>query len=289
MEGCFSFFTFAIIVIVVISNVIQTAKKQGAQSGNILGSVGNLLQTSTEASPTAKPVRTPINWHIVKLNLSKEQMAECFDLAAFKSGVKKKDFPKYVYLDKLRKYFSDAQLQDMIDMDFFRENEEKSQPVFSTPESRLKGLTCKTESGALEKARKDRNVYTPKFPDTSFSEAPVREVVFEKVSSDSSDSDSVMEHINSEEEIAGIAEMFNLEPHECMFLERIAKRFTTAENRDLAMVLRDIAANSSCGNSADDPVSGIIWSEILNRPDPSTRMKQRFPQYNRRNIEFQKY
>jgi hypothetical protein len=297
MEGCFTFFILIVVAITVLSNVTKNPGNQGQKTGNFLQNIENILQTSTQTStagstgvsPAPTVAGSPVNWHIIKMNMSREQMAECFDLAAFKSGVKKKDFPKYVYLDKLRKYFTDAQLQDMIDLDLFLKYEEENKRVASTQESRLQGLTCKTESGALQAAKRERQVFSPKVSEPAVMEPPVREVVFESVDSKTSKGDSLVEHLRSEEEISRLAERYNLKPHESLFLERMSKRFTTAENKELAMVLRDVADNCSSGDAANDPVSGIIWSEILKRPDPADRMRRIFPQFNNQNVDFQKY
>jgi hypothetical protein len=310
MGGCFFFIIFTVIVISVISNVVQTAKKQGGQLDSFLSGGGSLFQVQSASTTISDdsftpPVKQPINWHILKLNLTKEQMAECFNLAAFRSGVKKKDFPKHVYLDKLRKYFSDAQLRDMIDLEFFEEYQRKetSQPSVLVP--KLQGLACKTETGRIQPslsstrpklqalACKTESGIPARRKDTLLPpsrnlEAPVREEVVEEFVSESIDQESVLDHVRSEEEILNIAKSLNLEDQECFFLEKISKRFSISENMELAMVLRNISSHGASPVDGDNPVSGIIWSEVLRRPNPRTRMNRLMPQKKNQGVEFRK-
>jgi len=134
--GCMFFIFFIIIIISVISNVKKTTTGLGGGSigGTLLDIEKSLNQTGSQftgmgtGTGAATPgslgsqylaKRPPINWRLIRMNMTKEQINECFDMQELRQGVKKEDLPKYVHLERLRQYFSDAQLQDFIDLAFF--------------------------------------------------------------------------------------------------------------------------------------------------------------------------
>ena len=128
--GCMFFIFFIVIIISVISNVKKTTKGLGGGSigGTLLDIEKSLTQTGTQFSGTGTPgsigakylkKRPPINWRLIRMNMTKEQINECFDMQELRQGVKKEDLPKFVHLEKLKQYFSEAQLQDFIDLSFF--------------------------------------------------------------------------------------------------------------------------------------------------------------------------
>ncbi|MCE1248219.1 MAG: hypothetical protein LWY06_16385 [Firmicutes bacterium] len=133
-DACgFFFFIFMLIIIVsVVSSVFKSAQNVGGSQGatDLSNALNELKQeqakkaTGTTYStpysyPQAEVKRPPINWNMIRLNMSKEQINECFDMQALAKGVKKDDLYKYVKIDKLRSLFPDVQLRDMVDMDFF--------------------------------------------------------------------------------------------------------------------------------------------------------------------------
>jgi len=137
-DSCAGIIPFLVIFVVIIINVLSSAQKSGQPKGGgtlfdaLSGTTGMTGSTGTSggfdlggSSPYSTPIapvkksRPPINWNIIRLNMTQDQIAECFDMTALSRGVKKADLPQYVNLRKLRSYFSDAQLADMIDLDFF--------------------------------------------------------------------------------------------------------------------------------------------------------------------------
>jgi len=149
--GIFLFLLVVVIVINIIASITKSAKRlsevekkpiifgemHGTGSTSNLGvkrisEVEDLVASSgaytSKRTKKRKSKKVPINWYLIKVNLTKKQMEECFDMKALAQGVKKKDLPKYVHLDKLRQYFTEAQLRNMLDLDFF----EKAQPHLST-------------------------------------------------------------------------------------------------------------------------------------------------------------
>lgn len=128
--GCM-FFIFVIIIIVsIISNIKKTTGglDGGSIGGTLLDIEKTLTQSGGQLTGTGAPgsigsqylqKRPPINWKLIRMNMTKEQINECFDMQELRQGVKKEDLPKYVHLERLKQYFSDAQLQDFIDPAFF--------------------------------------------------------------------------------------------------------------------------------------------------------------------------
>lgn len=130
--GCIFFIFFIVIIISVISNANKATKGLGGGSigGTLLDIEKSLTQTGSQFTGTGTTApgslgsqylskRPPINWRLIRMNMTKEQINECFDMQELRQGVKKEDLPKYVHLERLRQYFSDAQLQDFIDLAFF--------------------------------------------------------------------------------------------------------------------------------------------------------------------------
>lgn len=75
----------------------------------------------------------PVNWELIKLNLTPEQIMECFNVEALSSGnVKIEDLLNYVNIGRLKEIFSEPQLRDMIDLDFFEAKKREKEAVFKT-------------------------------------------------------------------------------------------------------------------------------------------------------------
>ncbi len=130
--GCMFFIFFIVIIISVISNANKATKGLGGGSigGTLLDIEKTLTQSGSQFTGTTTTTpgaigsqylkkRPPINWRLIRMNMTKEQINECFDMQELRQGVKKEDLPKFVHMERLKQYFSDAQLQDFIDLQFF--------------------------------------------------------------------------------------------------------------------------------------------------------------------------
>lgn len=132
---CFLFIFFIVVIVQIINAVAKSAKNSGTFNLESLSSeiqrniAPSLMQTQQDTEfgmrRAGEPVnRPPIYWNLIRLNLTKDQIRECFDMEALSKGVKKEELYKYVYLDRLRNYFTDPQLADMIDLQFFEKSTE---------------------------------------------------------------------------------------------------------------------------------------------------------------------
>lgn len=130
--GCMFFIFFIVIIVSIISNAKKTTNGLGGGSigGTLLDIEKSLTQTGSQftGTGTATPgsigsqylkKRDPINWRLIRMNMTKEQINECFDMKELRQGVKKENLPQFVHLERLKQYFSDAQLQDFVDLAFF--------------------------------------------------------------------------------------------------------------------------------------------------------------------------
>jgi hypothetical protein len=229
--------------------------------------------------PRPVPSRPPIDWNMIKLNLSKEQIKECFDMEALAKGVKKEDLHNYVFIDRLRNHFSEPQLQDMIDMEFFtRADRAKAAAVTALGASSLPGLGKKTtgsrltdkpmaiqgkvaEIASIKSAGQDRiaEISSIKRIGEEFAE---ERVVEEFPGAEQSD-DARARAIAEEERI--VDEIQTMVHNDPIFSE-IMMKLSPEKRKMLAYSLKDIADRASkTAPPRSDVLNGIIWSEILKR------------------------
>ncbi len=264
MADCGPCFMLVVIIIIIVS-VLSKGKKGGPDlmggpgvTGKPLGNelqdlknaFGGLAGTSGTSQfgstggayvPPVKPQKPPINWNMIKLNMTKEQIRYCFDLNALNRGVKKEELPKYVYLDRLRKHFSEPQLQDMLDMDFFEKSTVKPQKA-----SKAKGGGAKSP------------VVSEKLKSTTV-EAKIKDItVLEQIG------DKTVDEIMEEQKVMEDIKHYAL--YDSTF-KKLVDKLSPEEKKALACSFRNV--ETSCGGASMDGskiVQGIIWSEILKRP-----------------------
>ncbi|MCL5773155.1 MAG: hypothetical protein M1536_02085 [Firmicutes bacterium] len=141
--------TFFVIIVIIFSFVGKAISgKVTVQSISSTESIQEMVSELRSANlssiqPGAKPYITeniyrrhrpfPVNWDLIKLNLNPGQIKECFNVEALNSGnVKIEDLPNYVNIERLKEIFSEPQLRDMIDLDFFEAKEKKKAADFKT-------------------------------------------------------------------------------------------------------------------------------------------------------------
>jgi len=189
------------------------------------------------------------------MNMTKDQINECFDMDTLRRGVKKQNLPQYVHLDKLRQYFSDAQLRDFIDLDFFKN---ATQEDHFKMKSSLAPLGASTLTAPTSRPRKPVvSVVKKPAPRHLQRKAPslAREIVVEERHREKAFEEAIVEKVSD-----GFGR------------EMAADRF------DRERVSEDVFRDSDLGVSfdagdeegfaflPDDVRRGIIWNEILTQP-----------------------
>ncbi|MFP4497226.1 MAG: hypothetical protein ACLFQV_03350 [Vulcanimicrobiota bacterium] len=261
----FMMIVFGVIVFSVLKNSQKLTDMSGGKGATPDQMLGNFLSSSmgikqqgqssnglVTGNPYSLPVRKgpPINWRLIKMNMTKDQMQKCFDLDKLRQGVKKRELYKYVHLDRLKNYFSEAQLRDMIDLEFFEKSQEKSEP------KPLGGLNKSFEASIQEKSfesffREDTGTElvseqaNDTVADEKVEEKVPDETVEEKVPDETVD---FVKLIRNEDSFFGdIAESLPREKQ----LELLSKvKQKTSKTRQVKL---------------GGAVNGIIWSEILKR------------------------
>jgi len=280
--ACGPFFIIFIIIVVVIINVVTNMQKMNKSGGgSILGDFNEALkqmgdtttgqaghsrrQGGSQYHPGAatilhKKKRPPINWNLIRLNLTPERIRECFDMDALRAGVKKEDLPKYVYLDKLRNYYTEPQLRDMLDLDFFEEGEKKFQEF--VPRSQTAGSLSSTL-----KQEKVKPVPSPKLPQRVPKSRYVidREVVKEKALFESAYETGVLESTSDSFAREKAADLLEKEKvSESMFMGDAFDYGTAVSDYTTAPVF-----------SGEEIRKAMIWKEILSEP-PAIRAYKRY-------------
>ena len=280
--GCM-FFIFLIIIVVSIVSSAKKSKLTGGSGGGSLLDLQNALKdanfqsaltggTRPQGTSYRKRRRPPINWRLIKMNMTKEQINECFDMAELRKGVKKEQLPNHVHLDRLKQYFSTAQLQDFIDLEFFegagetvdnfkrvstltplgqkmRTSEEATRPQPKKAEPAVKPVRTKTRKKATRRAAEQlqREVVNEGTSFESVSESMEREAASDRFgredAADRFNRESVNETMYRESHINAVS--------------RIAK---IAEQGEGPIAIRN----------------AIIWKEILSPPPMVQAFKKRF-------------
>ncbi len=139
-----------LIIIFVISRVISAVSKAASSSSGetaaaekvhrLVSDLTTRLST-TQPAPIVETVRiTPpspgstklVDWDLIRENMEPEEIRACFDVDALSRGVRTEDLPKYVRIDRLRRLFSDDQLSEMLNLDFFLGAQKKPSPLLAT-------------------------------------------------------------------------------------------------------------------------------------------------------------
>ncbi|MCD4786346.1 MAG: hypothetical protein K8T10_21185 [Candidatus Eremiobacteraeota bacterium] len=269
VSECGPFFVIFIIIIVVVINVVsnmQKMNKTGGSSGNILGNFGEALKkmgdTTTwqggvssgminSQSPTLlrQKKRPPINWNLIKLNMTPERIRECFDMDALKSGVKKEDLPKYVHTDRLRNYFSEPQLRDMIDLDFFEKGHKKLEEFVPISQS----------IGSLAP------IATHKKPESARPKPAIHwEVVKERMPFKTSFESGVTESISDSFARESVSDKFET--------EKVSEKMHREDMFDYSRAISDQTQEPAF--SVEEIRRAMMWKEILSDP-PSVRAYKR--------------
>lgn len=127
LNGIFPFIIAAIFIWRVVSIIAKTARSGPPQT----------LPLDVPLPKSAKQLSSPINWSLIRENLEPEEIRECFNTEALSRGVPVADLPKYVNLNKLRTYFTEEDLADLIDLDLFAQSEDLKKIDPETLVSRL--------------------------------------------------------------------------------------------------------------------------------------------------------
>lgn len=273
----FFFIVFIVVIAQVVGAITKAAKQSGGQSGlgslldpDRLASLNNQLASGTAEpglqSPRAEAPpdryaskKPPVNWRVVRLNMTKEQINECFDMPALRKGIRKDELPNYVKLDKLRSYFSEPQLRDMLDMDFFDQKTEDSfhyQESLLTPLSPLSGQKAAPvkpeapEPKAGPVSRKAKPLLQPAL-------APLdRETVAEFTQRESAFETSLVE---------SVGESLNREKTVDAF-SRDAVSESMFRGQTIAHYTPDVLTPAPAAAGMSDMQQAVIWKEILDRP-----------------------
>lgn len=295
-DPCGSIFLFIVIVSIVVHflNSVSKATRGGAGGGSLFGggTTGSNVFSQFEQSfksgqftggtpfkpsplspqdfaalSTIPKKRPPINWNVVKLNLTKDQIQECFDMAALSKGVRKEDLPRYVYLDRLRKYFSDAQLADMIDVAFFDSGAARAARTMPGVSAKLGAIT--TTIAGQKKSFLDKLI--PEKLAGLGGVAP--EGVFEEKVAEPVDSTVVDEERRARELMDEqlVIEEINRIAHADPVFSSIIMKLDPAERKNLSLSLKNLVDTTSSSKAqVGGVINGIIWSEILKRRTPGS-------------------
>lgn len=246
----------------------------GSTGGSYGGAAGGGYTAPPQRRQRKKP---PINWNMIKLNLTKSQIKECFDMQALQRGVKKEELPKYVNLDKLKQYFSEAQMRDMIDLDLFTGAAAASaaattsaaasmdaQRAARQAKRRKKRKSFADKARAYERVQEERSLRREEFT------VGIRHEREAEAFIDEGAHQKTVEEIFEEERV--IEEIRKLAQDNPIF-NKIIKKLNPMERKVLAISLKDIAESTagptiSAGTSENEVVNGIIWSEILTPVTP---------------------
>lgn len=273
---CFPLLIFIIIAIAIVSNFVQTVKKSSGSGGGSLftGTTGyqqaqlSKLQDALKdagggtsftqqgaggyAPTTRARKKPPINWNLIKLNMTREQIRECFDMDALSRGVKKKDLPQYVNLDKLRNYFTRPQLMDLIDLEFFEEAASKKNVL----EFKLKGLSKREP----EPTSQQLPSLFEKFEQEKVAEQETAERLSERF-----EPEKVEERVKEERKIEKVLEAFHATPQEDPLFGRVIDKLDLKDKKILTRKIQEVASGAGPSAAEGDIVNGIIWGEILKR------------------------
>ncbi len=273
-DPCGGIFLFIIVVIIVV-NIIASITKSAKQLSEVekkpiifgkmhgidstsnlsikrLSEVEDLIASSgaytSKRTKKSRSKKVPINWYLIKVNLTKEQIEECFDMKALAQGVKKKDLPKYVHLDKLRQYFTEAQLRNMLDLDFFEKAQAQLKTELKPPSKlipKLTGLSKKVTT--TEKVRTER-----------VSEIVPKEIVTEKVKEETV-AEIVKEERALEKVLEGLGTTFEEDP----LFHRTLQKINIEDRKVIVRKMQELQAKGRVSVDLENVVQGIIWSEIL--------------------------
>jgi hypothetical protein len=206
--------------------------------------------------------------------MTKEQIKECFDMDALSKGVKKEELYKYVNVDRMKNYFSEPQLADMMDMDFFQQST-KAAATAAVAGGTVAGGVMSRLGGSLKKSylRSEAQITSDRTAKPTVAgvpeftkEAPVQEKVDERVpqtfTAAAPAEKTVKELYDEEQVIEDIHELAHKDP----FIADILKRLDPHEKRAFHRSLQNVVSRASKPMvQKTDAINGIIWSEILKR------------------------